>query len=108
MQIDFIELLINIALASLGGLVKILSEVDKKFGMKMTISEYFTHSFISMFVGIVIYLLCKNFNISQFLAASITALAGYAGIPVIELLSDIAKKRLQRETGMLPQNKDKD
>lgn len=108
MQVDYIELLIDVALATLGGLVKRLSEIDKESGMKITVSEYFTHSFISMFVGTVIYLLCKNFSISQFLTASITALSGYMGIPVIELLSDIAKKKIQKETGVVPENKNKE
>ncbi|MCL2321913.1 MAG: phage holin family protein [Oscillospiraceae bacterium] len=107
MQIDYIELLINIALASFGGLVKRLSEIDKNIGMKITFWEYFTRSFISMFVGVVVYLLCKNFNVSQFLTASITALSGYAGIPVLELLSEIARKKIEKETGIVPENKNK-
>ena len=108
MQINLLEVLINIALATLGGLVRRLSELERKPKIKVTFCDYFIHSFISMFVGIVIYFLCKNFNISLFLTASITALSGYMGTSVLELLSDIAKKRIQKEAGVAPENKKKD
>jgi len=99
MKIDLVEILINIALASFGGIVKRLSEITKNPEIKLRFVDYFINSFISMFVGIIVYFLCKNFNVSQFLTAGITALSGYMGTPVLDLLSDIAKKKIQKETG---------
>ncbi|MDR1735544.1 MAG: phage holin family protein [Oscillospiraceae bacterium] len=100
MQINFVELLINIILASFGGLVRRISELEKQgSGKKATVSYYIAGSLVSMFVGIVVYILCKNFEASQFLTAGLTALAGYAGVPVLDLLSEIAKKKLNKQAG---------
>lgn len=98
MTINYIEVLINITLASLGGLVKRVMEHEKNPGKKASVSYYMIGSCISMFVGIVVYILCKSFNISQFLTAGLTALSGYMGTPVLDLLSDIAKKRITKST----------
>lgn len=96
MQINYVEIMINVVLASFGGLVKRLAELEKKPHKKVSFSYYLIGSVISMFVGIVVYFLCKHFNISQFLTAGLTALSGYIGAPVLDLLSDIAKRRLER------------
>jgi uncharacterized membrane protein len=98
MQINFIEVLINITLASFGGLVRRMSELEKKDpGKKGSLSYYIVGSLVSMFVGVVVYILCKNFGASQFLTAGLTALSGYIGSPVLDLLSDIAKKKISKE-----------
>ncbi|MDR1693213.1 MAG: phage holin family protein [Oscillospiraceae bacterium] len=102
MQINYIEVLINIALASFGGLVRRMSELEKKPEKKASFSYYIIGSLISMFVGIVVYLLCKNFEASQLLTAGLTALSGYMGVPVLDLLSDLAKKRIAVKSGTLP------
>jgi len=96
MKVDFIEILINIALATFGGLVKRLSETEKLPGQKITLTYYIVGAFISMFVGIVVYFLCKNYEVSQFLTAGITALSGYIGSPVLDLLSEAINKRLKK------------
>lgn len=92
MQINHIEVLINIILAWFGGLVKRIAELEKNPDRKVSFSYYVVGSFISTFVGIVVYFLCKNFGLSQFLTASLTALSGYMGSPVLDLLSEIARK----------------
>ena|GEM_PF-2977914 len=97
MRIDLLEILINIALASFGGIVKRLSEMERLSGQKITFAYYFVGALISMFVGIVVYLLCKNYGVSQLLTAGITALSGYMGAPVLDILSNIARKRLKIE-----------
>ena len=102
MALDYVEILINIALASFGGLVKRLSEMEKQSHQKVTFAYYFIGSFISMFVGIVAYFLCKYFEISQFLTAGITALSGYMGTPVLDMLSDIAGSRIKKILGAEP------
>jgi hypothetical protein len=96
MQINYIEALINVILASFGGLVKRVAELEKNPKQKVSHSYYMVGSFVSMFVGIVAYLLCKNFGASPLLTAGLTALAGYMGSPVLDLLSNIAKKRIDK------------
>ncbi len=103
MQINYIEALINLILASFGGLVKRMAELEKHPDRKPSLSYYMVGSFISMFVGIVVYLLCKNFGVSPMLTAGLTALSGYMGSPVLDLLSDIAKKRIAKSTGESPE-----
>ena len=94
MQVNYLEALINIILASLGGLVKRIAEHDKDPQKKVSRSYYMAGSVIATFVGIVAYILCKNFNVSQMLTMGVTSLAGYAGSPVLDLLTGIAKKKL--------------
>jgi CheY-specific phosphatase CheX len=99
MQINYIEVLINILLASFGGLVRRMAEIEKNPGKKATVSYYVVGSAISMFVGIVVYILCQNFGVSALLTAGATALAGYMGTPVLDMLSDIAKNKLGKGGG---------
>ncbi len=97
MHIDYIEMLINMILASFGGLVKRMSEFEEKPKRETCFSYYLAGSFISMFVGVVVYFLCKNFNASPFLTASLTALSGYMGSPVLDMLSGIARKKITND-----------
>jgi phosphotransferase system glucose/maltose/N-acetylglucosamine-specific IIC component len=98
MQINYLEVMINIVLASFGGFVKRLSEMEKKPGQKVSLSYYIIGSIISMFVGVVVYFICKNFDLSQFLTAGLTALSGYIGSPALDLLSDLLKRRVEKES----------
>ncbi|MCL1938435.1 MAG: phage holin family protein [Candidatus Azobacteroides sp.] len=94
MDVNLIEVLINIALSSFGGLIKSISESQRNPEKRVTFSHYMIGSSISLFVGIVVFFLCKYFELSSFLTAGITALSGYMGSPVLDILSDIAKRRL--------------
>jgi hypothetical protein len=46
-----------------------------------------------------VFLLCKNFELSELLTAGLTALAGYIGSPVLDMLSDVVKKKLIKSVG---------
>jgi hypothetical protein len=94
MQINYLEMLINVVLAAFGGLVKRMVEMDGASGKKASVSYYMFGSFISMFVGVIAFLICKNFDVSQLLTAGLTALAGYMGSPLLDTLSDVVKKRI--------------
>lgn len=95
MQVDFIEILINSVLAAFGGVVRRMSEMERQEGKKPTFAYYLVGSFISMFVGIVVYFLCKSFEVTPFLTAGLTALSGYMGSPVLDLLSDIMQRKMK-------------
>ena len=97
MDINYLEVLINVCLASFGGFVKRLSDLEKQPGKKAGLSYYIGGSIISMFAGVVMYFICKNFDVPQFLTAGITALSGYMGSPVLDLLASILKKRIEKE-----------
>jgi hypothetical protein len=95
MELNFIEVLICITLSSFGGLVKRLSDSEKFTDhKKATFTYYLAGSLISMFVGMVVFFICKNFEVSQFLTAGLTALSGYIGTPALDLLSELARKRI--------------
>jgi uncharacterized membrane protein YdjX (TVP38/TMEM64 family) len=85
----------NMTLASLGGIVKRVSDGENS-RRKINCSYFAAGSFISMFVGIIVYFLLKSFNVSQFLTAGLTALSGYMGTPVLEFLSNTVKKRIEK------------
>ena len=70
-KFNFLEFIINALLASFGGLVRRLAEMENKKNdpRKMSLFYYIVGCAISMFVGVVIYLLCKNFGVSQYLTA---------------------------------------
>jgi len=99
-EVNFVDVLINAALASLGGLVKRLSEMEKSAAHNVSPGYYIVGAFMSMFVGIVVYFLCKNFDAPQFLTAGLTSIGGYMGVPLLDLLSEIAKKRVEKEAGV--------
>lgn len=106
-KFNLIELLANTVLASLGGLVRRLAEMEKCNDKRHnTLSYYIIGAIISMFVGIVIYLLCKNFNVSVYLTAGLTSLGGYMGVPVLDLLSNVAVKKVKDSTGLSENKKD--
>lgn len=106
-KFNLIELLANTVLASLGGLVRRLSEMEKSNDKKHnTFSYYIVGAIISMFVGIVVYLLCKNFNVSAYLTAGLTSLGGYMGVPVLDLLSNVAVKKVKDSTGLTDTKKE--
>ena len=96
-EFNIIELFLNIALASFGGIVKRLSDLEKNPDKMPSLAYYITGAFISLFVGIVVFFICKHFNVPQFLTAGLTALSGYLGTPVLDWLGDVAKKRLEKE-----------
>ncbi len=99
MEINYIEALISIVLATFGGLVKRMTELEKTPDKRASLRYYLAGSLMSAFVGIVVYFLCKYFNVPQLLTFGLTALSGYMGIPVLDLLSSIAKKRIEKTVG---------
>ena len=106
-KFNILEFIINTVLASFGGLVRRLAEMENKRDdpRRNSLTYYIVGSCISMFVGIVIFLICKNFNLSQYLTAGLTSLGGYMGVPILDLLSNIAVKKVKDATGYSDGNK---
>ena len=94
-NIDWIELLINILLASFGGIVKRLVDLDKNPRKQHKVGLYVTAAVISLFVGIVIYIICKNYEAPPLLIMGATAIAGFLGAPIINLIADFSLRQFK-------------
>jgi hypothetical protein len=92
----FLELVINIILSGTGGIVRKLIEQDNHPDLHVPTSRYIISAFISLFVGIIVFLLCKNFQVSIYLTAGLTALSGYMGSPILDLLL----RKVAKEAGL--------
>lgn len=94
-EINWLELLVCILLASFGGIVKRLSDMERDPEKEYTAGHYISAAIMSTFVGIVVYLICRYFKIPESLTAGLTAMAGFLGTPVIYFLSEISVKRIK-------------
>lgn len=102
-----LELLVSIMLASLGGIVRRLVESEKKHSKKKySLSYYMAGAVISMFVGGVIWLLCKSFNLTEYVTAMFAAIGGYGGSPVLEKLERASVSKMQQAMGYKESDKE--
>jgi len=85
-------ILIHAILAFFGGCVREIDVVEKK---GFNILKFFSDAFISTFCGIVTFFLCMNFELSQWMTAALTALAGYTGTPLLDFFIVTIKKKAQ-------------
>jgi len=95
-EIDWIELLIAVALSAMGGIVRKLSEIEHDPKKQITLRQYVFSSVISCFVGIVMYAIFKHYNWSMFLMMAAVAVAGFIGSPVMHTLSSFFMNRLKK------------
>ena len=91
-DINLIELMINLLLASFGGIVNKLVEKETHPELEIVTGTYVASACISLFVGVVVYfgLIHLEWPVESILA--ITALAGFIGYPVLYFLWDVSKK----------------
>jgi uncharacterized membrane protein YeiH len=92
----FLELVINVILSGTGGIIRKLIEQENNPKLRVPTSRYIVSAIISLFVGLIVFLMCKNFHVSMYLTAGLTALSGYMGSPILDLLLRI----IARETGI--------
>jgi hypothetical protein len=91
-----LEVVINTLLAAVGGVVKSLVEAESRNGPPPKLTRFIVSAIVSMFVGVIVFVLCKNFEVPIYLTAGLTALAGYMGAPVLDLLARIAQKKIEK------------
>ena len=96
-EIDWIELLIAVALSAMGGVVRKLSEIEHDPKKQITLRQYVFSSIISCFVGIVMYAIFKHYNWSMFLMMAAIAVSGFIGSPIMHSLSAFFMHRLKKE-----------
>ena len=83
-------ILIHAILAFFGGCVREIDAVDKK---GFNVVTFISGAFVSTFGGIVTFFLCMNFEVSQWLTAALTALAGYIGTPIFDFFISVLKTK---------------
>jgi uncharacterized membrane protein YeiH len=92
----FLELVINVILSGTGGIIRKLIEQENNPNLRVPTSRYIISAIISLFVGLIVFLMCKNFHVSMYLTAGLTALSGYMGSPILDLLL----RKVAQETGI--------
>jgi hypothetical protein len=92
----FTELLINIILSGTGGIIRKLIEQENNEHLRIRTSRYIISAIVSLFVGLIVFFLCKNFGVSPYLTAGLTALSGYMGSPLLDLLV----RKITKDTGL--------
>jgi len=91
--INWLELLVNATLAACGGLVRRLAEKEKYPKRHIGATMFITSAVVSLFVGVVFYMACKENGVSAYLTMMITAMMGFFGTPAISwLFTRIAKE----------------
>jgi hypothetical protein len=99
----FFELLINVVLSGAGGIIRKLIEYENNTKIEIGTSRYIISAIISVFVGLIVFFMCKNFNVSIYLTAGLTALSGYMGSPLLDLLV----RKIAKDTGLPYDDEDK-
>lgn len=84
-----------ICLAMLGGVVRVLREVDlqRKTGKQIVIT-FVTEIIISSFVGLLTFYACRAAEISFFTTALMTGIAGHMGVRALGVLESIYKAKM--------------
>jgi uncharacterized membrane protein YeiH len=98
-DINWIELLIAVALSAMGGVVRKLSELEHDPQKVINLRQYVFSSIISCFVGIVMYAILKNYDWSMLLIIAAVGVSGFIGNPIMHTLSSVFMKRLNKEMG---------
>ena len=92
-EIKWLELILSIILASFGGIVKRLVEIENNPRKRLKPAMYVISAIISLFVGIFTYAACQ-WRVAEFWPTiMITAGAGFFGTPVIYLIFSFATKK---------------
>jgi len=95
--LDLVEVLINLILASFGGIVSKLVEQEKYPEKKLSGYIFFSSAVISLFVGIIFFAICKHFGWSPWITMATTAGSGFVGYPAAQSLLDVIITRVNLE-----------
>lgn len=78
-------------LALLGGVVR-----EMKSDIEMTWARFMGGALVGMFTGVVVFCIMRHYGYEDWITAGLTALAGYLGTPVLDLIGKIVKAIIQR------------
>lgn len=98
------DLLLNLSISLMGGLVKALTSGTKK----KKYSHYVISAVIGGFAGVLTFMLCSEFNCSWQLTAFATGIAGYMGDSILQLFSEFLPKLLSGKINITIANMEKE
>ena len=85
-KIQWSDLLFNLSISLMGGLVKSLK--------KKNLAHFVTSAVIGGFAGLLTYMLCTGFGLSWQVTSFATGVAGYMGDTILSIFSEILPKFL--------------
>jgi len=91
-NINWLEMLFTIFLASFGGIVNRLAAHERNPKSKIKSKRYVAAAVISLFVGIVAYFIFTEKDVALNLKIALTASAGFIGTPFIYWILKLIKK----------------
>lgn len=86
------DILFNLSMSCIGGLVKALTTKTKKKGY----ARFITSAFIGGFAGVLTYLLCSHAGQGWQITAFLTGLAGYMGESILNLFTEFVPTFLKK------------
>lgn len=92
MQGHWSDLLFNLSMSLIGGLVKALLSKSKK---KKNLGRFITSAVVGGFAGLLTYMVCNHFGLSWQMTSFATGVAGYMGESILDLFSEILPKFLE-------------
>ncbi len=91
MQINregWFDAFIYACIAILGGISRELSNPREH-----TFFSFLSGAIISVFSGLLMFCICKNYNVNEFMTAAAVGLSGFLGIELIRVLANMLKKK---------------
>jgi len=101
-EIDTYDLLIHGIFAAMGGVVREIKSPDED----KSFPTFVGGAMVGIFAGMVVYFICKEFNVGEYLTVALTGLAGYSGAPTLDVLTKLFTK-LAKLKIQLPDDKSK-
>lgn len=92
MQGHWSDLLFNLSMSLIGGLVKALLTKSKK---RKQLSKYISSAIVGGFAGLLTYMICNHFGLSWQMTSFATGVAGYMGESILDLFSTFLPKLLK-------------
>ena len=89
-KIQWSDLIFNLSISLMGGLVKSLTSRSKK----KNLAHFVTSAIIGGFAGLLTYMLCTGFGLSWQVTSFATGVAGYMGDTILSIFSEFLPKFL--------------
>jgi uncharacterized membrane protein YdcZ (DUF606 family) len=97
-EFSLIAILTHALIALTAGIMK---EINKVANKRLSIMKMVANGAVSSFVGVTVFFLTKTFELSPYLTAFCTSVAGWAGGPLMEFFSDMSRKIMEKRIGII-------
>lgn len=91
---NLLTAIIMISLALWGGTVNYISRLKRGAVQKFSFLELTAEWVISGFAGFLIWLLCQNFGVAEYMTAALVGIAGHMGGRTVFMLENFLNKKL--------------